>query len=107
MNRIFIIRQVDGFQFVAQAEASPAGDSWSVNVWEIAYRALPRYREWSEQVGLNNHATTVNTSHAPTSSRLIWEELEDMLATALLNAKGREALNAGPYSDQQSKGPGS
>ena len=95
-NKIFVTRTVDGFTFIATAEVGPM-NFWTLKVWEIPYRSALAPK-WTDKMR-NNLGSTLG---AEPLGR-VWEEIADMIDVALHEAKSREALNAGPYSDQQSR----
>lgn len=100
----------EGFTFAATAEK---GDKsvWKLRVWEIPSTAgvAPRWEDAKKAghpVGYpNTHEYDLDMRHAPKHTGLVWSELADMISVALDIANSREACNAGPYSDLQSKGP--
>lgn len=103
-NSIVVTRKVDGFAFIAEAKRQPTRHAiWTIMVAEVPTAGKPVALK-DLQI-LNNDRRSVDMSHAPKHTGLVWEEIADMLDVALHETKGREAFNAGPYSDQQNKGP--
>ena len=81
MNRITIIREIDGYTFKAVALYSPNDDGWRCSIAEAG--SIVEERDY-DQTGNDALATLI-----------------DMLDLALSTARSRDAMIAGPFSDAQ------
>ncbi len=95
----------EGFTFAVTAERGDDNHVWTIRVWEIPFGAAitPRWRDAVKTANSNTHEHDLDMSHAPKHTGLVWQEIADMLDSALHDAQSREAMIAGPYSDAQSR----
>ncbi len=99
-DQIMVTRTIDGFAFVCAAYIQDG--VWEIRAWEIPYMGAPETGPgWTGEMKANHHLREA------TDEVTAWAVIQDMLDVVLAEAKSRGASNAGPYSDQQSKGPGS